>query len=681
MTADPFKYFRVEGRELSAELGRALLALEKGQDPELVQRLLRLAHTLKGAARVVKHRAIAQNAHSIEELLGPLRDQAVKASKELVDDALKLVDAISRELNEIDAPTKPDVGAPASPAPTDDFHRTMRVDVDEMDALLEGISEASARLRSLRSFDDVLEQMERLTNHAASKRVSDAEERGHAAGAGARSPLDELRALAQSLRRAMSNGLEQAERELVDVHDRAERLRFLPAGILVASLERTVRDGAQAVGKRAALQTKGGDVRLDARVLGAVQGALIQLVRNAVAHGIESAPERSNAGKPASGRVNLEIVRHGNRIAFRCSDDGRGIDLRALRAAAQKKGLVSAGGAPADSRSLLDLLLKGGLTTSDSVTELSGRGIGLDIVRETAKRLDGSVSVHTDPGIGTTFELTVPMALASLDALTVEAGGTTASIPLEAVRRAVALRPADFVKTPDGECVQFEGATIPFLSLASVLPGCSPVEKSRGGPILVVDGAGALAAIGVDRLLGASTIVARTLPTIAAADSLFASASFDEKGIPRPVLDPASLALLARQAQVERETAATTETRPILVIDDSLTTRMLEQGILEAAGYAVDLATSAEQALEMAAERDYALFLVDVEMPGMDGFSFVEKTRADAKLRTVPAILVSSRNAPEDLRRGRDVGARAYIVKSEFDQGRLLHVIQELVGS
>jgi two-component system chemotaxis sensor kinase CheA len=193
-----------------------------------------------------------------------------------------------------------------------------------------------------------------------------------------------------------------------------------------------------------------------------------------------------------------------------------------------------------------------------------------------------------------------------------------------------------------------------------------------------VQGTGGRAALGVERLRGTANVVLRPLPALAPVEALVAGASLDELGDPQLVLDPDGLVDAARHAPVR--TYVTEPSRPpILVIDDSLTTRMLEQSILEAAGYDVELASSAEEGLAKARQKVYGLFLCDVDMPGMDGFGFVETTRADAELRKTPAILVTSRDAPEDRRRGAEVGASAYVIKGDFEQNHLLDTIKKLV--
>jgi two-component system chemotaxis sensor kinase CheA len=444
------------------------------------------------------------------------------------------------------------------------------------------------------------------------------------------------------------------------------------------ALERAARDAATTLGKSVAFETRGGDVRIGADVLSAMQSALVHVVRNAVAHGVEPPSERRAAGKAADGRISLEVVRRGSRVAFTCRDDGRGIDMAQVARAARRAGKVSEAHAPSDG-DLLRLLLSGGVSTSAGVTDVSGRGVGLDVVRETASRLGGEVILRTDAGRGTALEVVVPVSLSSVEALLVESGGTIAALPLDAVRGTLRLGPGDVTRTADGESVRWEGRLVPFAPLARSLDLEASHREARGWSAVVLEGAGVFAAIGVDRLVGTESVILRALPKEVLARPVISGASLDARGLPQPFLDAAALAANVRAAQLSAPVASPTQ-RVVLVVDDSLTTRMLEKSILESAGYEVDLATSGEEGLAKAKRRRYALFLVDVEMPGMDGFAFVQRTREDAELRGVPAILVTSRAAPEDRQRGEAAGASGYIVKSEFDQNDLLRRIGKLVG-
>jgi two-component system chemotaxis sensor kinase CheA len=478
------------------------------------------------------------------------------------------------------------------------------------------------------------------------------------------------------------------------MRDVTHRLRLIPTQTVFASLALSVRDAAQTLGKRVAFDTLGGDIRLDANVLASLRDALMHVVRNAVAHGVESEAQRIALAKPAIGQVQIEVLRRGSHVVFVCTDDGGGIDVEAVRKAAVARGVVSAAVAKALSADQVIALLGSvgafGLSTSREVTELSGRGIGLDVVRATLSQLNGEMHIRSEPGRGVSVEIQVPVSIAALQGLVVEVGGTRVTIPLDAVEQTLRFGDAEVARSAEGDSIIHEGKAIPFLSLDLMLR-----RSGTGGPhfgnrvntgirsAVVVKSAGRCVAIGVDRLLGAANIVMRALPSVVQADPVVAGVSLDAEGTPQLVLDPAGLVAAAEHSRGETFNAASQAQAlraPILVIDDSLTTRMLEQSILEAAGYQVELAVSAEDGLMKAQGNLYSLFIVDVEMPGMDGFGFVAQTRADTVLRDIPAILVTSRDSVEDRLRGQQVGASAYVIKGEFDQMQLLQTIRSLIG-
>jgi len=298
-------------------------------------------------------------------------------------------------------------------------------------------------------------------------------------------------------------------------------------------------------------------------------------------------------------------------------------------------------------------------------------------VRDTAARLDAQVTLRSEAGRGTTVELAVPVSVAAMTALHLTAGGAAAAVPLDAVRSTAFVLPERVLQLPEGTRVEHDGAVIPFLPLARVLGRPLPAAR-RFWSTVVVQAGPRLVAVGADRLGGTSDVVVRPLPGWVDAEPAIAGAALDGEGNPRLVLDPAGLLAAAEGGAAGRLEATPAPRAPILVVDDSLTTRMLEQHILQTAGYEVEVAVSAEEALEKARARRFGLFVVDVEMPGMDGFEFVRVTRSDPRT-DAPAILVTSRSAQEDRRRGVEVGASAYIVKGEFDQGRLLESIEELL--
>jgi two-component system, chemotaxis family, sensor kinase CheA len=686
MTKDPYRYFRIEARELLEGLGACVLDLEKAPaDKDVIGRLLRLAHTLKGASRVVKLAAIAEEAHAIEDVLAPFREKQAAVPQEDLNRLLRLVDGIGARIASIDPAAEPEKAALAGRLP-EEVSETVRVEIDEVDRLLESVTEATVLINALERQNASVEHAQRLAEVIVDQLGP--RRSGGLGAATAReslvrvsSPSEELGASLERVRRDVANGLEQVSSELRQVRDAANRLRLLPASSVFPSLERAARDAAHSLGKKIVFDASGGEVRLDAHVLAALRDALIHVVRNAVAHGIEAEPERAAARKPIAGRIALSVERRGHRIAFICQDDGRGVDVEAVRRVAASRGLLSMATAPPDTQEVVRLLLRGGLTTASTVTEVSGRGVGLDVVRETAARLKGEATLKSVPGLGVTLEICVPVSLSSLQALLVDAAGVAASVPLHAVRRTLRLADSDIARSADSDTIVYEGNVIPFVPLAKALRRPTSDRGRRHWSAVVVEAGASLAAVGVDRLLGTANVVVRPLPPQAEVDVVVAGAALDAEGHPQLVLDPDGLVATARVGRGALAEPGAPPRRPVLVIDDSLTTRMLEQSILESAGYDVELATSAEEGLSKAKSKRYGLFVVDVEMPGMDGFGFVARTRADPVLCETPAILVTSRGSVEDRQRGRDAGASGYIVKGEFDQGHLLQTIRDLIGT
>ncbi|MBB3282712.1 hybrid sensor histidine kinase/response regulator [Mitsuaria sp. BK037] len=736
MAKDPYRFFRIEARDLLRQMSEAVLAAEQAPAPDLPPRLLRLAHTLKGAASVVRQPGIAAQAHAIEDLLTPLRDRAEAPGRADLDALLALIDAAGDAITALDAPTAAGATTPPRPAgaggsagagggpggsagagsrssgdPSPSFgggsgvgagagagavpaeHGGMAGPSADTDAGASGGDVGLAGLPVDAAVDPadagdpdpigaILTIPQLMPEELDGLLADIARTQGHLAPIErAAALLRELRAGLQGQQEALAGplariedqierGARQLARELVALRDGAEQLRLLPAAQLFAPLQRTARDAARSQDKQARLTGHGGDVKLEAALLNAVSGALVQMVRNAVAHGIELPAERIAAGKPPQGRIELRIERRGREVLFCCADDGAGLDLEAVRRTAIDKGIP--GAARLDDDALIERLLRGGLSTARRVDALAGRGVGMDLVRDTADRLGGRLTLSSRRGEGTTVELCVPLQLAALRAIRVSAGAVAAWVPLDAVE-CVLQRPV-----LNGAHLIVGDELLPHLPLADALqPGQATAAAPRSA--LVLRAGGQRAALGVDALDGVTSVVLRPPPALLPPSPLIAGLALDAAQQPVPVLAAEGLIAAARQAR-PRPVPAPPRTGTILVIDDSLTTRMLEQSILEAAGYRVHMAASAEDGLEAAQRERYALILVDVEMPGMDGFEFVARIRGDAALRHIPAVLVTSRNAPEDLARGKAVGADGYIVKGEFAQNEFLAQVAQLMA-
>ncbi len=622
MAQDPYKYFRIEAHEIVGDLGKGLLELEKHADAASIAKLLRLAHTLKGAARIVRHRELADLSHAMEDVLAPLRDAPVARR---VDGAFAIVDRMTSHLAALSAPVATPEAARGEDAPP-----LPRVDASAVDDALGSMATVHALVGRLRAMSDP---------HAVARQV------------------------------------DQIDRELREVRRDVEHLRLSSAGLAFTALERTARDAAVGAGKRVRFVGNGAEVRVDGHVLATLHGALVQLVRNAVAHGIETPTDRVNAGKPAEGRVTIAVRSLGRRISVTCEDDGRGLDLDAIRRAAKRRGVLQQDATERDPTQLFQLLLQGGITTSREVTELAGRGIGLDVVRDAAHGLGGEVTVKMLAGGGTAITLVVPVSLTASTVLHVECGDRVAAIPQAVIKRVSRLHADQLVHGSGGTSIAYDDLMVPYASLAALLGGDHAIASS----VVFVDSGEGLAAIGVDRVLGFDDTVVRAVPPGTPIDAIVWGVTLDAEGQPVPVVEPRALVAATRGVRPKLAVASPRRMAPILVVDDSLTTRMLEQSILESAGFDVEVAASAEEALEKLAHGTFALVLADVEMPGMDGFSLIAELRSRPALAELPAILVTSRDAPADRRRGVAVGAQGYVVKSQFDQVDLLAMIRRLV--
>jgi len=619
--ADPFKYFRVEAHEIVGDLAKGLGELETRADVALVTKLLRLAHTLKGAARIVRHKELAELAHDLETALDPLRATPVAGRN---DAALALLDQMSAHVRAM----TPQAAAPApSVAPEQQPPPPARLVSTAIDDALGGIASVHGLLARLRDVSDPI---------------------------------------------ALSRAIDQLERELVEVRRDVEHLRLSAAGSLYAALERTARDAAALAGKRVRFAFEGADVRVDGQVITALHGALVQLVRNAVVHGIEPAAARAAAGKPPEGQITIAAHARGRTISIACRDDGSGLDIDAIRDAVRRRG---ADPGALDAGRAFQLLLGGGISTAREITELAGRGIGLELVHAAVTEVGGEVVVATSPA-GTTITLIAPVAVTAIAVIDVALADRVVAIPQAAVRRVVRVQPHELVHGSDGTALCIDDLMVPAAPLGALFG--TPTDRATTAVVLEHPEAGG-AAFFVDRTLGVGDVMVRSVPAAAAAllDPIVWGIALDAESRPYAVVEPRELiAAVGRARRVQPAPAV--RPLPILVVDDSLTTRMLEQSILESAGYEVELAVSAEDALVKLASGTYAMMLVDVEMPGMDGFSLVAELRARPALAHLPAVLVTSRDAEADRDRGRAVGAQGYIVKGRFDQGELLALIRRL---
>ena len=473
-----------------------------------------------------------------------------------------------------------------------------------------------------------------------------------------------------------------------DLQNGIRSTRMLPMTTLFNQFPRMVRDLARERGKDILLQLDGGDTEIDRQVLELSKDPLTHLLRNAVDHGIETPSQRTAFGKPPQGLIRLSAEPRGNHLVIEVADDGRGIDLDAVRRAALHRGLVGVQEAAAlDEEAILNLIFHAGLSTAPQVSDLSGRGVGLDVVRANLEQLRGLAQIVNRPGQGVTFSLLLPLTLATSQVLLVETGGQTVALPATNVERILRV-PAQRIGQVDGQpVIHVEGRPLPLLSLARLLRWPvleAPVAGEDRLPVVVLSVLDKRLALRVDDFLATQEVVIKPLGRQLQRVRNVAGVTLLGDGRLIPVLNVADLIkAIQHEPAAAPLLVAATEPRRIVVADDSITTRTLEKNILENAGYEVRAFADGQEVWDWLRRDDHRLpdaIVSDINMPRMDGFALAAAVKSDPRFSQLPVVLVTSLDSPEDRLQGMEAGADAYMVKSLFDQRELLAVIDQLTG-
>jgi two-component system chemotaxis sensor kinase CheA len=501
--------------------------------------------------------------------------------------------------------------------------------------------------------------------------------------------LQAMQALTNDLSRQYVKDTAQMSLVIDELEQEIKRVRMLPLSTITGPFGRMVRDLAKNENKEAVLQIVGGETELDKRVLERIKDPLIHLLRNAVDHGIELPEEREAMGKPRSGTIVLSAEQMGNNILIGVSDDGAGLNPESIRRALVRRGVR---GAQAMSETdLVEAIYQAGVSTSPIITDISGRGVGLDVVRRNVEVLHGQIDQEWVQGGGTTFRLTLPLTLTSSRGLLVRASNRLFAIQFHAIVRIDDIE-LDEISTLEGhDTVLHNGRPLTLVRLSDVLglPAAGARESGARIPYVILAAAERRMAFAVDELVDEQEVVIKGLGKQLSRVGGILGATVMGSGEVVLILNVADLIKLAIKGERRSIFEAPADTmqaleartrRRILVVDDSITTRTLEKNILEAEGYQVQLATDGEEALTViAGEGVPDLIVSDIIMPRMDGFELTRRIREDAQTGQVPVILVTSLDSPEDKARGIEAGADAYIVKSGFDQNNLLETIEQLI--
>ena len=741
--------FRMETREQMRVLTDGLLLLEQGAaDAAMLESMMRAAHSVKGAAAIVGLDPALRLAHAMEDVLVAAQEGRTQLDPDAVDVLLGAVDLLQQlaDLPESDAggadtqhgarladlltalaglrgsartaapkappapppppappartaaPAMPAPAAPSAPAPAPTAAPAIAPTTgsDELATLAGQARLHAGQLRpwiaSLQRYKrhqrGVFEALEQLQDAIRTTGDPHLAERAQLVAARAAPLRDDLH---RTIRDA-----ENYERQAVNVStrlaDEVLALRMCRFADGVHGLPRMVRDLARGLGKDVRVEIDGADTLVDRAVLARMEAPLNQLLRNAVDHGMEHPDERVAAGKPAHGTIRLEARHRGGMLALEVADDGGGVDPERIRAAAVRRQVAAPAFAPELTQAeLMEFLFLPGFSLKDSANEISGRGVGLDVVQEAVRRLNGTVRVESTLGAGFGTVITLPLTQSIVRALVVDVAGEAYALPIARVERVLRVAAAD-VLTLQGRQYITLGDTGEQLGLVAAGQVLELGETVAGADL-------ALVAIGtgreryglvVDAVHGEQSLTVQPLePTFGKLRDVAAAALLDD-GMPVLILDVPDLVMsigrlldtgaalrLGLQAAGPAEGASA---RRVLVVDDSLTVREMQRKLLAARGYQVDVALDGVDGWNQLRTADYDLVITDIDMPRLDGIGLLERIRHDPRLGRLPVMIVSYKDRPEDRTRGLEAGADYYLAKGAFHDATLLDAVRDLIG-
>ncbi|MFM8292403.1 MAG: hybrid sensor histidine kinase/response regulator [Planctomycetia bacterium] len=753
--------FRLEAESQTAVLSAGVLAIEElERSPATVESMMRAAHSLKGAGRIVGLDAAVRVAHALEDVFVAAGKGQFHVRAEHADLLLRAIDflgAIAKADDALDAAGpwagRADelvgqlaamlAGAPAAPAPvtppaapsaavlsaaggppeaepsppedkpeaapktthspalpTESGDRVVRVSAESLTRLVGLAGESLVETRQLRPFVDALLQL-----RAAQLDLADAiggfDEKIKAAEVPVPAPLAAqlatIRERADACLSDLTGHVENFESFARRNEDLSNRLhqevivsRMRPLADGIRGFPRLVRDLARTLGKQVRFEVRGEQTGVDRDILDKLEAPLSHLVRNAVDHGLETPAERAAAGKPETGEIRLEARHRAGMLHITLTDDGRGIDIERLRSKAIARGLVAKQVADQLTElELLEFLFLPGFSTKDQVTEISGRGVGLDVVQSLVKAVGGSVRVATQPGSQTVFTLQLPITMSVIRALLVDVGGEPYAFPLTRIDRILFCQHAD-IRTNEGrQYFDRDGVSIGLVLASQILETAAAATPPDPLPVVVISDRGQQFGMLVDAFLGERDLEVRPLDPRLGKVQDVNSALLLENGDPVLIVDVEDLVrsidnvLMGRRlsrVEFERLAEQARQRKRILVVDDSITVRELERQLLQARGFAVDVAVDGMDGWNAVRGGHYDLVVTDVDMPRMDGIGLVGLIKGDPARRDVPIVIVSYKDREEDRLRGLDAGANRYLTKSSFHDETFVDTIIDLIG-
>ncbi|AZF04062.1 hybrid sensor histidine kinase/response regulator [Pseudomonas sp. R5-89-07] len=745
--ASLLELFSLEADAQTQVLSAGLLALERNPtQADQLEACMRAAHSLKGAARIVGVDAGVSVAHVMEDCLVSAQEGRLCLQPEHIDALLQGTDLLMRIAtpgNNVGAadiqayvalmerlldPSQPTamVALKAEPAPapvvealppepepapavmsepprqgkrmTEGGERVLRVTAERLNSLLDLSSKSLVETQRLKPYLASMQRLKRIQSNSLRAldvleghlKVVDLNLEAQEALADTRRLLSEAQALLAEKNAELDEYGWQAGQRAQVLYDTALACRMRPFADVLAGQVRMVRDLGRSLGKQVRLEIEGEKTQVDRDVLEKLEAPLTHLLRNAVDHGIEMPEQRLLAGKPAEGLIRLRASHQAGLLVLELSDDGNGVDLERLRGTIVDRHLSPVETAlRLSEEELLTFLFLPGFSLRDKVTEVSGRGVGLDAVQHMVRQLRGAVVLEQTAGQGSRFHLEVPLTLSVVRSLVVEVGEEAYAFPLAHIERMCDLAPEDIVQLEGRQHFWHEGRHVGLVAASQLLqrpPGQTPSDTLK---VVVIRERDAVYGIAVERFVGERTLVVLPLDDrLGKVQDISAGALLDDGSVVLIVdvedmlrsvdklLNTGRLERIARRSQQATEAPR----KRVLVVDDSLTVRELQRKLLLNRGYEVAVAVDGMDGWNALRSEDFDLLITDIDMPRMDGIELVTLLRRDSRLQSLPVMVVSYKDREEDRRRGLDAGADYYLAKASFHDDALLDAVVELIG-
>jgi two-component system chemotaxis sensor kinase CheA len=708
--------FNLEADEHLRSMVDGLLQLENTTDTNhsknIIETLHREAHSLKGAARTVNFLDIEKICHSLEKIFFSWKKQSLIPNQEQFDTLHKILNSLLKSFqldNEsvtmflltlngiLDIHHSLEIKNPAvSSSSFHDFYlppiKTVRISNHKLDSLLLKSEEMLAVKQVMNKFvndlsnmNDVVKKIKSEWSKTLKGKSNQSSEEIIASG------IERIKQLDSNLNELRSQ-LDYQSRHFAmlieSLLEDAKDLVMLPFSTLLDSLPNMVRNIAREQGKEINLFLSGTDIEIDKRILDEIKDPIIHIIRNCIDHGIEIPKKRNH--KDPKGSLKIRITQNNaNEVEITISDDGCGIDIDAVKHAAIKQELMTQQSCNmlSDNKAL-ELIFLSGLSTSPVITNVSGQGLGMCIVKEKIEKIGGYIKLKSEQNSGTELTMILPLSLTTFKGILINMCKQTFVLPTANLERIIRIRFEDISSIEGKDTIVVDGESVSLVRLSDLLQLAVESENKENNeylPVAIIHSATTRAAFLIDEVLGEQEILVKKLNKPIIRIKYISAVTILENGVPIPILNTNDLikSILTdfprQRVKISEIPEKISQRKTILVVEDSITTRMLFKNILDMAGYSVITAVDGADALTLLKEQEISLVVSDIEMPRMNGFELTKLIRSDKKLNKIPVILITTKDSQEDREFGIESGANAYIIKSKFEDSNLLKIIKRLI--